>query len=78
MPEMDGLEATARIRQDEAGTQRHLPIVMVSANTLPEHEAASLSAGADLLMGKPLNLEKLAGELRMLLPNGSRRASQVA
>ena len=78
MPEMDGLEATARIRQDEAGTQRHLPIMMVSANTLPEHEAASLSAGADLLMGKPLNMEKLAGELRMLLPNGRRRASQVA
>ena len=75
MPEMDGLEATARIRQDEVGTQRHLPILMVSANTLPEHEEASLRAGADAMLAKPLNLEKLASMLRLLLVEGSRPAA---
>ncbi|MDP2269772.1 MAG: ATP-binding protein [Archangium sp.] len=75
MPEMDGLEATARIRRDELGTHRHLPILMVTANTLPEHEEASLRAGADAMLAKPLSPEKLARMLRLLLVEGSRDAA---
>ncbi len=75
MPEMDGLEATARIRRDELGTDRHLPILMVTANTLPEHEEASLRAGADAMLAKPLSPEKLARMLRRLLVEGSRDAA---
>ena len=74
MPEMDGLEATSHIRRAEQGTTTHLPILIVSANTLPEHEAASLSAGADAHLGKPLKLEKLATMIDQLLP----RQRQVA
>src|SRR5262249_35219909 len=31
MPELDGLEAAARIRQKEQGTDRHLPIIAMTA-----------------------------------------------
>ncbi len=75
MPEMDGLEATARIRQDELGTARHLPILMVTANTLPEHEEASLRAGADAMLAKPLSPEKLERMLRLLIGAGAQDAA---
>ncbi|HEY1089319.1 MAG TPA: ATP-binding protein, partial [Archangium sp.] len=75
MPEMDGLEATTRIRQDEAGTSRHLPIVMVTANTLPEHVEASARAGADVMLPQPLQMAELSRVLRMLLVAGARDAS---
>jgi signal transduction histidine kinase/CheY-like chemotaxis protein len=75
MPEMDGLEATSRIRLDEAGTSRHLPILMVSANTLPEHLEASRKAGADAMLPKPLQIDKLARMLRQLLVEGARDAA---
>ena len=55
MPEMDGLTATARIRAREAelGAPR-TPIVMLTANALDEHVQASLAAGADRHLSKPL------------------------
>jgi signal transduction histidine kinase/CheY-like chemotaxis protein len=74
MPEMDGLEATTRIRKDEEGGARRLPIVMVTANSLPEHHEASLKAGADLMLAKPLKADELARVLRSLLVEGARDA----
>ena len=60
MPNMGGLEAIARIRKAErrAGATA-TPIVMLTANVLPEHQAAGLAAGADAFLTKPVN----AGDL---------------
>ncbi len=56
MPVMDGLAAIRQIRAEEAkaGSPR-LPILVLSANVLPEHMAASQAAGADGHMGKPIS-----------------------
>lgn len=55
MPEMDGVEATRRLRAGEAGPHAQgLPVVMLTANTLPEHVAQSLAAGADAHLAKPI------------------------
>ena len=55
MPVMDGLTATAEIRAAEAraGTPR-VPIVMLTANALPEHVRAGRLAGADGHLTKPI------------------------
>ncbi|MGC1303461.1 MAG: ATP-binding protein, partial [Caulobacteraceae bacterium] len=55
MPVMDGLTAIGEIRRLEraAGVAR-TPIIMLTANTLPEHVNAALAAGADLHLAKPL------------------------
>ncbi len=65
MPVMDGLTAVRAIRERERlRGMSHTPIVMLTANALPSHQAASLSAGADLHMAKPIEAAKLFGVLQ--------------
>ncbi len=62
MPVMDGLTATRRIREDERLTGRpRCPVVMLTANVLPEHLFASFQAGADQHLGKPIDAATLIG-----------------
>ena len=56
MPIMDGLTATRRIRaMEEARGLKATPIIMLSANALPEHIQASHEAGADRHLAKPIS-----------------------
>jgi CheY-like chemotaxis protein len=55
MPVMDGLEAVRGIRQAEAqAASWRTPVIMLTANTQPEHRERSREAGADLHMAKPV------------------------
>ena len=62
MPVMDGLTAIRAIRAAEAGGQA-TPIWALSANALPEHVAASMAAGADGHLSKPVSAEALFNAL---------------
>lgn len=61
MPYKDGIAATAEIREAEvkAGLAP-CPIVMVTANTLPEDKVKCLEAGANDLITKPISHDALA------------------
>ena len=61
MPEMDGLEATRRIRAEVRGGGP--PVVAVTADALPEQKAAFRAAGVDEVVSKPLLIDALAGAL---------------
>jgi len=68
MPVMDGLEATRLIRQDEAASGKpRTPILMLSANALPEHRLAGELAGADGHVAKPITVSGLMGALNAVL-----------
>lgn len=54
MPEMDGYEATRRIRAGEAGTGRHIPIIAVTANAAAEDKQRCLDCGMDHYTVKPI------------------------
>jgi signal transduction histidine kinase/CheY-like chemotaxis protein len=72
MPVMDGLEATRLIRREESDTGRpRTPILMLSANALPEHRVAGERAGADGHVAKPITVAGLMGALNAVLePTG--------
>ncbi len=56
MPVMDGLDAIRGIREDEAATGKpRAPIIVVSANTDADDVSASLDAGADAHVSKPVS-----------------------
>jgi CheY-like chemotaxis protein len=59
MPEMDGLETVAAIRRDERGTNRHLPIIAMTAHALKGDRERCLEAGMDGYVAKPLRAEAL-------------------
>jgi len=68
MPVMDGLEATRRIRETEAALGRgRAPLIMLTANALPEHVAASHAAGADRHLEKPVTLAGLLEAMNEVL-----------
>ena len=54
MPEMDGFEATATIRQAEAGTGRHLPIFALTAHAMKGDAERCRIAGMDGYLPKPI------------------------
>ena len=57
MPNMDGLEATLRIRADERFKQ--IPIVAFTALTIPGDCERALAAGVDAYLSKPISSNRL-------------------
>jgi hemerythrin-like metal-binding protein len=72
MPEMDGYEATRRIRAWEAehppaGDRKQIPIVAMTANVFKEDVEKSLNAGMNDHVGKPLDFDEVLVKLRSYL-----------
>jgi CheY-like chemotaxis protein len=65
MPELDGLDATRRLRAAGRGT---LPVVAMTANAFGEDRAACLAAGMNDHVAKPVDPEKLYATLLRWLP----------
>ncbi len=73
MPVMDGLKATRLIRDREiAESLTRVPIAMLTANGMDEHREASLAAGADFHISKPLTPESLIMGIEATLAGVSR------
>ena len=86
MPNLDGYEATRQMRHLEqqgqiktegpARSLGHLPIVALSAHTLPEDRARSIDSGVDDFVSKPFTLQTLGGVLGKWAP-GHRESPAV-
>jgi CheY-like chemotaxis protein len=79
MPVMDGLSATRAIRQFERAAGRpRTPILMLSANALPEHVEAAAQAGADGHLSKPVTADKLWDAIDSTLADNASGAAPIA
>ncbi|MDR1588193.1 MAG: bacteriohemerythrin, partial [Treponema sp.] len=73
MPEMDGYEATRRIRSLDFEKARSIPIVAMTANVFREDIEKSLAAGMNDHVGKPLDFDELIKKLRKYLPDNEKQ-----
>jgi PAS domain S-box-containing protein len=71
MPEMDGFEATARIREKEKGTGRHIPIIAMTAHAMKGDRERCLEAGMDSYVAKPIQPRELAQAIAGFGPRDS-------
>jgi CheY-like chemotaxis protein len=68
MPKLDGYLLTGRIRTDESGTQRHLPIIALTASALSDDAEKCFRSGMDDYLSKPVDIKKLDALLRKWMP----------
>ena len=67
MPEMDGLEATQRIRALDRPDAKKIPIIALTANAFDEDVQRSLQAGLNAHLSKPVEPEVLFETLETML-----------
>lgn len=73
MPEMDGLEATRRLRA-EAGPNQHTPIVAMTANAFVADRERCLAAGMDDYVSKPIDIPAFREKVRGWVEDISKRS----
>jgi len=67
MPEMDGIEASRRIRAISSTEGMQIPIIAMTANVLPDEVEKYLSAGMNDHIGKPVDFDQLLSLLKKYL-----------
>jgi CheY-like chemotaxis protein len=67
MPEMDGYEATGKIRESAHPDAKTIPIVAMTANVFRESVERCLASGMNAHIGKPFDIDELFGVLRKYL-----------
>ena len=67
LPEIDGWEATRRVREAETGTGRHVPIIALTAHAMSGDREKAMAAGCDDYDTKPVELDRLLGKMAALL-----------
>ena len=66
LPVMDGWEATRRIKADPMSAG--IPVIALTAHAMSSDREQALGAGCDDYDTKPVDLERLLGKMRALLP----------
>ena len=67
MPEMDGYEATRRIRALDTTEAKSVPIVAMTANVFKEDVEKCLEAGMNAHIAKPLSIDEVLRQLKQYL-----------
>jgi two-component system, sensor histidine kinase and response regulator len=68
MPLMDGIQATAAIREKEQATGKHIPIIAMTAHAMKGDRERFLLAGMDAYISKPVNIKELFQIVQRLAP----------
>jgi CheY-like chemotaxis protein len=71
LPELDGWEATRRIKSDPA--LRHIPVIALTAHAMAGDRERSLEAGCDEYDTKPFDFARLLAKIERLLEGQEKR-----
>jgi CheY-like chemotaxis protein len=74
--EMDGWEATLLIRANPATSE--IPIIALTAHALASDRAKSVDVGCSDFDTKPVDMQRLLGKIRALLPKTEQASAAVA
>jgi DNA-binding response OmpR family regulator len=66
LPEIDGFEATERIREREKANGGHIPIVAMTAHAMKGDRERCLAAGMDSYISKPIRAQELFSVIQNL------------
>jgi CheY-like chemotaxis protein len=72
MPEMDGLEATGKIRDMGREDSKTIPMIALTANAFDEDVQRSMQAGLNAHLSKPVEPEALFDTLENLIESSQR------
>ena len=78
MPEMDGFEATAAIREKEKQTGGHVPIIAMTAHAMKGDRERCLAAGMDGYVSKPMRAKELHEAIESVCPPSTPAADEAA
>jgi CheY-like chemotaxis protein len=67
MPEMDGIEATERIRNMDSSYAKTIPVISLTANALAGNEQLFLLKGFNAFLSKPINILQLDAIVKKFL-----------
>jgi CheY-like chemotaxis protein len=70
LPELDGREATRRLKSDQS--TRHIPVIALTAHAMVSDRESALAAGCDDFDTKPIEFRRLLDKIEGLLPIGNR------
>ena len=73
MPVLDGLEATRRLRDGEAGAaSAAVPVIALTANAMDSDRDQCLAAGMDDFLSKPVSIAALRAAMERVRANSER------
>ncbi|MEQ8241484.1 MAG: PAS domain-containing protein [Cyclobacteriaceae bacterium] len=72
MPELDGIDATKKIRKLEVNKSNHLPIIALTAGALKEEKEKCIAAGMDDFLTKPLESKNIQTVFTKFFPKGKK------
>ena len=76
LPGMDGLAATAILKQDPVTSA--IPVIALTAMAMKEDQAKSVDAGCDAYIAKPLRYQELYAAIDSLLDHGGQATASHA
>ena len=75
LPEIDGWEATRRLKSQDA--TRHIPVIALTAHAMVSDRQKALEAGCDDYEAKPVQFQRLVSKIQALLERKNPRAARV-